>query len=387
MNCGLSVQQNSTDAQPPHQLIARLLHVDRDDAEAPVLFQRLVQGGRLARLLTSSPHHRIAPVLAERMRGIRLDIPFRGCERDVEALEQAAAACQLRNRLLRRQLIEVVSMLADRGIAACLIKGAVSLADQAPAGYLSAAVRGMEDIDIVVAPEDAETARALLDRRGWLCTSGTQAVAFSIDSPALVDLHAWSRRDPDRDDFFAKAHQTTAGGLKVTALNPQDAVQLRLAHNVIRQHLFVDFPLMDLYELASIITAHAEVINWPRLRSVGLMNEVSRILYAVLQRVRDEFGAPVPADMIPPAERHAVSRLRRELEKLRTVPHGLYYAAARHVLVCAAPGGTVDKLNRALDALVLDPLRSPSGARGRLVTPVKVAAQHAAFIGWKLFHT
>ena len=368
-----------------------MLHRKCSREDAAAALQGLARGDGLARFLSFRPHHRIGPTLAARVRQLEIGSDESEPLAVSGLLDPFASACELRSQLLRRQLEEVVSLLAERGIRVCLIKGAVSLTDEPPEGYLPASVRPMEDLDIVVPPNDGDAALELIARRGWLCTSGTQQVHFSLDSPALVDVRAWTPKTPalgflELEDFFERAASTTVGGREVRALRPQDAVQLRLSHNVIRQHLFVDFPLLDLHEMSSIIAACAGEIDWARLRSVGLMNEVARIFYAALLQLRDEFGAPVPDAAIPPPERRAAEQMRRRLDELAGVPDRLYGPASRLALIASVSGDLREKVNRAGTVLFSDPLAEASklSAAARICLPAKMAGAHLAVWCWRL---
>jgi len=373
------------------QLIARILRPDCSGREAALLLDELAGAGGLARLLTFRPHHRIGPALAARIREHNIGRDELALREVVSLLDRIAAACELRSQLLRAQLEEAVALFAERGIRVCLIKGAVSLADEVPEGYLPAGIRPMEDLDIVVGPDDGDAAFELIAERGWLCLSGAQPVEFSLDSPALVDVRAWTPRTAalgflELDDFFARAAATSVAGREVRVLRPQQAVQLRLSHNVIRQHLFVDFPLLDLYEMASIVAARPDGIDWAGVRSVGLMNDVARIFYAILLRLRGEFGAPVPEDAVPGSERRAAARTRRLLDELGAVPGWLHGAAGRLALISTADGRSLDKLDRMCTVLFSDPLRllKSASAAARICLPARMLAGHLAVCCWRL---
>ncbi|MFW6107561.1 MAG: nucleotidyltransferase family protein [bacterium] len=374
--------------QPRHPgtraLLARFLRGDLPEHEAAPLLTRLVQGGRLSHFLRTRPYHRIGPAVAARARELGLGVP--------RSLEARAAACTLRSRLLRRQLGDVVGLLGDRGVRVCLIKGAASLVEPAPAGCLPARLRPMEDLDIVVRPEHADIARELMADRGWLCRSGSQPMPFRLDAPALVDVHAWSPHSAplgflELADFFESAPAGSVGGRQVAVLAPKEHVRLRLAHNVIRQHLFVDFPLIHLHELASVAHTAGGSVNWTAVRSIGLMHGVSRIFYAILLRLREEFGAPVPDGVIPPVELEPARRVRRLLDRIAGVPDRLYGAASRHALVAAAaPGQAMDHVNRAAEELVARPA-DEMGSRGPLaqvLRPLRTVLLHLAFRYWSL---
>ncbi|MFH1730701.1 MAG: nucleotidyltransferase family protein [Planctomycetota bacterium] len=373
------------------QLIARILRPDCSGAEAAVMLGELARTGGLERLLAFRPHHRIGPALAARIREHNIGRDEPELRALIGLLDRIAAACELRSQLLRAQLEEAVALFAERGIRVCLIKGAASLAGDAPEGYLPAGIRPMEDLDIVVGPDDGDAAFELIAERGWLCSSGAQPVQFSLDSPALVDVRAWAPRTAalgflELDDFFARAAATSVAGREVRVLRPQKALQLRLSHNVIRQHLFVDFPLLDLYEMAGIVAACSGRIDWAGVRSVGLMNDVARIFYAILLRLRDEFGAPVPDEAIPLAEVRAAEHMWRTLGEFEAAPAWLYGAASRFVLMSTVKGRFLDKLDRMCTVLFSDPLRLTGKASpaGRICLPARMLAGHLAVCCWRL---
>ncbi len=385
------VQQNLHPFSDRAQMVARLLNSGCSRAEAGSLLNKLTQGGGLFRLLNSCPHHRIGPALSQRIKALGIDTSGQRLRRAKHRLDHFAARCKLRNQLLRRQLAQAVSLLAGRGIRACLIKGAASLADDVPSGYLAAGVRPMEDLDIVVAPDDSEAALELIEERGWRCVSGTQPVPFRIDSPALVDVHTWSPGSAalgflDFEEFFHRSADTSVGGQKVRVLKPAPAVQLRFAHNLIRQHLFIDFPLLDLYEMTKIISECPNRVDWLRIRSMAQMNGVSRVFYAVVLRLRDEFGAPVPEEVIPPAERRAAACALGLLRTFARAPKWLYCAASRYVLISSTPGGFIDAVNRANVVLFSRPLREAKSrlAPSRTTLPAKMLALHLAAYCWKV---
>lgn len=351
----------------------------------------VARGPELLRFLTRNPHHRLEPLLARRIRELGVDTSRPPLRAVAARLERLASACALRNQLLRAQLSDAVGAFAEQGIPVCLIKGAASLADAPVPGYLDAAVRRMEDLDVVVPPQFGDAAHKLVTDRGWLCVSGTEAMPFRPESPAFVDLHCWSPQNAalgllPLEDFFDRALPNRVGGRDVTILHPARAVQLRLVHNVIHQHLFIDFSLIDLFELSGIIAAWEGDIDWRSLRSVGLMHEVTAIFDALLLRLRDDFGAPVPDAVIPWPERRAARLTARRIEELARVPSWLYGAASRLALIRCTPGKAMDRLNRALGLFFAEPLRrrglSPAGALG---ATCRMLALHGAVRGWLLF--
>ena len=331
------------------KLLATIILRDDLPRAAEAAFDELCERELLRHLIWRGRHHRVAPLLAARakMCGFVLDSDAK--KNALNALDDEAAACQLRNALLRKQLSELAAILSAANVPFCVIKGAVSLVDEVPRGYLPREVRPMSDIDIVVRARDADRARAEVARSGWLCTSGSGDARFSLDSPAMVDVHGW-RRDAslgflDESDFFEGALKATIDGVPVTVPRPRDSFQLRLCHNLIHSHLFIDFPLMELLELASF--AAADKPDWARTRSVMLLNNVERIFYCVAEWLASDWRMAAPDWLVPEHERVSAERVRQLIRAFEPVPERLYCAAARNVLLAARAGDAWDKVEAA----------------------------------------
>jgi len=378
----------------PAALIARLLRRDCPQADARLALEELARGGRLLWFLRAAPLHDIGPALAKRIEELEIDTSAYELRQVAKALKDLAASCKLRNGFLRAQLAEVVSLLAERGIPLCLINGTVSLADEVPDGYLSCAARAVPSLDIVVQHDDGEGALEVIADRGWPDASAIQQQLLDVDSPAPVNVHVWSPHSAalgflSLEDFFDRGLRAAVSGREASVLTPQQAVQLRLVRNVIHRHRLVDFPLVELYEMANAIAARPDEIDWPGMRSIGLMNDVSRLFYAILLRLRGEFGAPVPEGTIPAEEHKAAVRILRLLDTLAAVPERLSGAASRFALIAAMPGRLMDKLNRAATVLFSEPLRGSarSSRPARIALPAKMLGLHLAVCCWKLLRS
>ncbi len=359
-------------------LIARFLHPARPDDEPHRVWDHLLCGGRLCRFLRVRPWHRIGPVLAARAGESGLPVP--------RSLESRASACRLRNELLSRELAEVLARLDSHGIRPCLIKGAASFAQPRQPGYLPAAQRPMEDLDLVVRPEHGEQAREVVGELDRLCESGSQPIDFRLDAPALIDVHVWSPDSPalgflPLESFFDRALQGTVDGREATVLRPEHYLQLRLAQNVIRQHAFVDFSLVQLHELAGILDERGCVVDWNAVRSIGLMHGVSRVFYAVLLRLHDEFGRSLPAGAVPQIELGPARRVQSQLDRLAGVSGQMYGAASRHALIAATPGDSIEHVNRAIEELVVRPADDvrADGPLAQVLRPLRTAGLHLLF--------
>ncbi|MFH1731284.1 MAG: hypothetical protein ABIF82_06510, partial [Planctomycetota bacterium] len=116
------------------------------------------------------------------------------------------------------------------------------------------------------------------------------------------------------------------------------------------------------------------------------MNDVARIFYAILLRLRDEFGAPVPDEAIPLAEVRAAEHMLRTLGELEAAPAWLYGAASRFALMSTVDGRFRDKLARMCTVLFSDPLRlmKNTSAAARVCLPARMLAGQLAVCCWRL---
>lgn len=114
--------------------------------------------------------------------------------RDIER-QLAVLTLAARHRMLRleRRLGETLSVLHDAGISVTLLKGAAL----ARTVYPSMAARPMNDLDILIDPDQALYARELLLRSGWAPDPdlpGDVAYAAHHHLPPLFDLSGTGRR-------------------------------------------------------------------------------------------------------------------------------------------------------------------------------------------------
>lgn len=189
------------------------------------------EGDALAELLFAVTRHRLIDLLDDHAAGLELPTPFAAPLAELRAAGRPLVMVQL------LELGDLQAALADVGVPALVIKG-LALAVQTTG---DPAARGPGDIDLLIPPDAAEAAHAVLTERGWslypdeVVAPGTwawrhvlrNACALAYLGPGSnVDLH-W-RLDttvdalPAFEELWARREQVDLGGLAVQTLGRPD---------------------------------------------------------------------------------------------------------------------------------------------------------------------
>jgi hypothetical protein len=228
------------------RLVARALGSDAVNVGAIVAARRAFGSwSALARVLDEE---RLAPLLGYAL-GVN-DLPVPG---EFKAHMRRRARDVLAANLVWRRLFEGVrGQLAASGVTALPIKGV----DLAFAVYPSPACRPMTDVDILVSPDDFETAGAVLAREGFVPMPATRPwwPSRTFSRPGeTVDLH-WSPAAaiPPREK---EARRLFVGGAERT----RDELRLLVSVCHHQNHFFA-LDLLDFYETLLL----AKRVSWPR---------------------------------------------------------------------------------------------------------------------------
>ena len=204
--------------------------------------------------------------------------------------------------------------LRAEGISTMVLKGAAVGAVH----YRDAGARPMDDVDVLVRPEDAERALAVLRAGGWSELSridvrrvmrSHHALPLANANGGQLDLH-WrvlpeSVRD---DDFWAAAVPTAPGTATTLAPGPTDQLMHTCAHGV----KFGAAALRWIADAAAILRSAGGQIDWPRLVDAVAEREVSLRPPTSLELLRDLLGAPIPRHVLAELD-HLPSRPRERL--------------------------------------------------------------------------
>lgn len=224
-------------------------------------------------------------------------------------LHRSAHATTLRNLLLLRELGRCLKALSAAAVPVIVLKGAALIETV----YSNVSLRPMVDVDLLV-PRDALTAmRHVLESLGYTLerieTHSGSVAAYENELTFLrqgkfdtwLDVH-WSLFDStyyqDRiamDWFWDTARSAEIAGVPTRVLGPE-ALIIHLCGHLALHHMGAG--LLWWNDIAEVLMFYGAEIDWPELlartQDYGLLIPVR----TVLTRAADEWGAPVPADVL-----------------------------------------------------------------------------------------
>jgi len=283
-----------------------------------------------------------------------------------------------RNAVLFRQTSQFVKALAASDIPVMLLKG-VHLAKFV---YADPGLRSMADVDIMVHPEHlAEVERVFLargfgplprpDLAEW-CASNHHLAKLNKEGAPEVEVH-WNIQRPaspfriDPEGLWQRSRTATLDGAPVRLLSPEDLL-LHLTIHLSHQHHFRRAALKGLVDIATVISAEGDGIDWQVLAERAIAWGASGILYTTLRLAAEMLGAPVPRSVFEalPHERRddeVVEVARRYILTLHAVLPTAYRDLAR-------PGSLKERAKLLLGAVFLPRERMESIYRLRAGTPL-----------------
>lgn len=226
------------------------------------------------RLIAIARSHRVLPLMHARLRaeGAHWPVP--------EALRVAAAdsfrSHSIKVIMARRTMVQAIGVLAQSGIEAIALKGSY-LAFHA---YAEAGMRPLRDVDLLVAPDQAQAAWHALHAAGWqplFATIGTldeyQQIKHQLpplmcpDGRVMVEVHHralhGSGSDPDLTDdpdFVPSLQQTIINGTRVQYIGHEHLLLHLIIHSA-HDHLFDNGPGV-FADVAMLLATHT--LDWPR---------------------------------------------------------------------------------------------------------------------------
>jgi hypothetical protein len=212
----------------------------------------------------------------------------------------------IRNELLRAQLEEAVSALNERDVIPVLLKGAAILATAVPERR---ATRIMADLDILVDPDQVETAlQALadLDYQSHFRTPSDSRKQYTDLKRArdvgMIDLHQTA---PGPDYFYRASgklldHCAPASVGRGTAFLPSPTFQafMLIIHDQFQDHDYWvgEVDARHLVELRDLANA-SEGIDWNRLIAFASSRLARNAIEKQLVALAELFEVEVPVDL------------------------------------------------------------------------------------------
>lgn len=217
-----------------------------------------------------------------------------------------------RNLLLLHKLEDAVGHLTAEGVPVILLKGAAL----AEAVYRKAAVRPMEDLDLLVRREHVSTALRVLSalgyepahaefRAGYVVTYRNEVMLVKpgeVNVP--IEIH-WSLFSPlyyqhavPINWFWQTALPASVGDVPTWILGPEAQV-LHLCSHMLLHHGHGGEPrLLWLHDVAEVIAFYQEQIDWDQLLARAQAYDLVLPVQWILTRVGDEWHAPIPTDVL-----------------------------------------------------------------------------------------
>jgi hypothetical protein len=218
-------------------------------------------------------------------------------------LERTACLNAQRNLLLTARLLEVLTILEQRNIAAIPFKGPMLAA----LVYGDLSLRLFGDLDVFVPKNDVMRARQALLERGYSGTfpfaAGQQRTFLRSDNQLVltgtdqvtVELH-WNvtpRRFPlqmDLDEVWHRGEHVTFAGKRVANLSSEDLLILLCVHGAKHQWRRIGW----VCDIAELLRSYPS-IEWDHVRSRAHRVGAARMVRLGTLLATDLLGAEVPA--------------------------------------------------------------------------------------------
>ncbi len=255
-----------------------------------------------------------------------------GMEGDLDVLRRAHRGAWSRNQRLIAAARPVLASMQEAGLAPVLLKGS-SLALTV---YGDAGARPMVDVDLLVRPQQALEAGAILASHGFVpqfrfdeqrvrTLNGVGFVHAATDRPAFgaIDLH-WHLLPEPCDEAFdeavhANAKPATLAGLPVLVLDATDELLLACAHGI---RWNPTPPFRWAADVHLLVTRAGTAIDWSRFVETTLRHGFSLPVLTAFRYAIGTLATPVPAAVVADLER-VTPGLRERLEFLVRVSPGV----------------------------------------------------------------
>jgi putative nucleotidyltransferase-like protein len=290
--------------RPEDELLLRCARAHIDAGTEGRMRDLLQQEVNWKYLIDTAAAHGVKPLLCHNLAN---SCPESVPKTILDQLKRYLQVHSLNNLFLTRELIRLLGGLEKIGIPAIPWKGPVL----AVMAYGNVALRQFGDLDILIRERDAMTAKDLLLSSGYrLQYRGTaeQEEAFHSvrkvcelvreDGRIVVELH-WAITSGtfyfplDPASLWERVETVSLEGSPIRNLCPEDLLLVLCVHGA-KHHWG---RLMWICDIAQLLQAYSNKIDWPRLISHARSLGGSRMLYLGLLLARDLLAADVPVDV------------------------------------------------------------------------------------------
>lgn len=182
----------------------------------------------------------------------------------------------LKNLRLFQRLHQALAALNDEVVPVIVLKGA----HLAQTIYGDLALRSMGDLDLLIRKEDLGRAENCLRELGYCLSTGfvdrrwfsDNHFHFPYDLPGedvVIELH-WDLVSPgfpirpDLEGLWERSEKARIAGVPARVLAPEDLL-LYLCMHLSLQFLYAYYPIRSLYDIASVVNAFNERLDWEEL--------------------------------------------------------------------------------------------------------------------------
>jgi hypothetical protein len=252
-------------------------------------------------LVQLSVWHGLAPLLYKRLKGpdLQANIPTSVKQR----LQKNYFYHSGRSMRLHYQLACALQAFHAAGISVIVLKGA----HLGALIYGNPALRPMQDLDVLIKPNDLPQAEALLRAKGYTLY-GERAeyeqehfhFHYHLPDPAElpIELH-WQLLRPDTpgvilemDELWERARPACIAGEETLVLAPEDLLLYVCMHTAYN-HLF-EGGLKACHDLCQIIAHYGATLDWGVVQERARRWQISRAVYLMLRLARDLLAAQAP---------------------------------------------------------------------------------------------
>jgi hypothetical protein len=215
--------------------------------------------------------------------------------------------CSLNNTRTYHELSQILKSADSNGIPIIVLKGA------ALAGlvYTSHALRPMNDMDLLIKPEDIRKANDMLIQLGWKCKIqdelleilNQQGADLEYVKNSMIDLHTTLRELPSVD-LWANSKSVNIASLNMQILGYEDFlmhISLHIYKHIQTAFLLGGFGMTELTKFCDIILLIRKFrneINWDYIVRISKLNQSASGLYTILNIVNRDLGENIPDDVL-----------------------------------------------------------------------------------------
>jgi len=260
----------------------------------------------------------LAPFLYDHLRGMDLieAIP----PGTAKFLSRIFAETSLVNRHLLETLADLDKMLSERGLQVIVFKG-MALLQKA---YRNPALRPMEDIDLIVQPEQTAPLKEALGEMGFvqkrLYPDGFLKGILAIDvHRSFISSERIGSREDILDVQWDEVWKNTipmGKSLSLLGLAFNDQM-VALSYHLLKHRYG---RLIWLADVAETIEAYSSILDWKDLTAYCRRIRADRIVLYALLMTQNLLGCEVPEKVLIGLGRDGLSAIERNILRLRLLP-------------------------------------------------------------------